>query len=85
MSENNIPHIVDQGASYEDIKPGSVFRIDPGHIEIFNQPKNVGCWVIGESLRIYVRKKGTESQIKATEETFGWQWEDGDMNDHFSK
>jgi len=88
MSENNIPHVVDQGSSimpHEGMKPGSIMNVDPGHVFISNQPKSVGCWVIGDSLRVYVQRKVSDEQIKATEETFGWQWEDGDMNSHFNQ
>lgn len=72
MSVNNIPHIVDQGSSY--VSPTYVLNLPPKH---------VGCWTIGDSWRVYVQKKVSDEQIKATEELLGWKWHDGDFNDHY--
>lgn len=83
MSTNNIPHIVDQGASimrHEGMREGEM--VTPTYV-LNLPPKHVGCWTIGESWRVYVQKKVSDEQIKATEELLGWKWHDGDFNDHY--
>jgi hypothetical protein len=40
------------------------------------RPKEVGAWIIGETLRIAVTQRVTDEQIKNTEEMFGWKWMD---------
>jgi hypothetical protein len=84
MSENNIPHVVDTGASVMPHE-GMKFEYIGNAAEMgftLQLPKKVGCWVIGGNLSIYVEEKATDLQIKATEEMFGWKWKDGDFNDH---
>jgi hypothetical protein len=70
MSENNIPHVVDTGASIMPHENMS-FVIQP--------PKKAGCWIIGGDFHVYVKEKATDAQIKATEEMFGWKWKDGEI------
>jgi hypothetical protein len=87
MSENNIPHVVDTGASimrHEKIQPGYIGNVAEMGFTL-QLPKKVGCWVIGGNFSIYVEEKATDAQIKATEEMFGWKWKDGDMYSHLNK
>ena len=60
MNENNIPHVVDQGAS---IMPHE------GRIGV------PGDWIMPNGARLAASLNTTESQIKTAEELFGWKWE----------
>ena len=39
-------------------------------------PPESGCWVINQSLRIYVQKKPNWFHKKMVKLMFGWDWED---------
>lgn len=47
----------------------------------FYQPKNAGCWVINESLHIYVKTKPNWLNKKMVKLIFGWVWQDGDYHE----
>lgn len=43
-------------------------------------PKNAGCWILNDSLHIYVRKKPFWLHKKMIKLIFGWNWKDGDFS-----
>jgi hypothetical protein len=46
------------------------------------QFKKAGCWVIGDSLHVYVSKRPCWLHKKMSKFLLGWDWKDGDYKEH---
>jgi hypothetical protein len=73
MSENNIPHVVDQGASVDE-RWERLAKIEKTPI-MPHESNTPGEWVMPNGTRLAASPRTTGSQIKTAEELFGWKWE----------